>query len=109
MINTKAVTVVEEIIQELCLELNIRSPGEQQEFCLCYILEAGKFSFVEFESSSAESVMKLLANDEYVLDVCTELEHKHKQFFLLLKRTVWIHPLRLDNPLYIDVMFFQVS
>lgn len=41
MVNTKAVTVVEEIIQELCLELNIRSPTEQQEFCLCYILEIG--------------------------------------------------------------------
>lgn len=52
--------------------------------------------------------MKMLANDEYVLDVCTELEHYHKKYFLLLKRTVWIHPLRLDNARYIDVMFFQV-
>lgn len=53
--------------------------------------------------------MKLLANDEYILDISTELEHKQKEFFLLLKRTVWIHPLRLDNDLYIDVMFFQVG
>ncbi|VDN45569.1 unnamed protein product [Gongylonema pulchrum] len=52
--------------------------------------------------------MKMLANDEYVLDVCTELEHHQKSYFLLLKRTVWIHPLRLDNARYIDVMFFQV-
>jgi hypothetical protein len=28
-------------VQDLCLELNIRSASEQQEFCLCYILEAG--------------------------------------------------------------------
>ncbi|VDN59410.1 unnamed protein product [Dracunculus medinensis] len=95
VVNTKAVTVVEEIIQELCLELNIRSPTEQQEFCLCYILEI-------------ENIMKLLSNDEYILDICTELEHKKKEYFLLLKRTVWIHPLRLDNILYIDVMFFQI-
>uniref|UniRef100_F1KSK8 Myosin-XV n=1 Tax=Ascaris suum TaxID=6253 RepID=F1KSK8_ASCSU len=95
VVNTKSVTVAEEIIQELCMELNIRSPAEQQEFCLCYILES-------------ESTMKLLSNDEYILDVCTELEHQKKDYFLLLKRTVWIHPLRLDNNLYIDVMFFQV-
>lgn len=56
----------------------------------------------------SESTMKLLSNDEYILDVCTELEHQKKDYFLLLKRTVWIHPLRLDNNLYIDVMFFQV-
>ncbi len=52
--------------------------------------------------------MKLLATDDYILDVTTELDHKQKEYFLLLKRTVWIHPIRLDNQLYIDVMFFQV-
>lgn len=41
VINTRAVTVVEEIIQQLCQDLNVRSPAEQQEFCLCYILESG--------------------------------------------------------------------
>jgi len=85
--------VVEEVIQELCQELNIRSPLEQQEFCLCYVVEA-------------DNTMKLMANDEYILDVTTELEFKRRDYFLLLKRTVWIHPLRLDNDLYIDVMFF---
>ncbi|VDM92703.1 unnamed protein product [Litomosoides sigmodontis] len=95
VINTRSVTVVEEIIQELCQELNVRSAAEQQEFCLCCILES-------------EDKIKMLANDEYVMDVCTELEYNQKQYFLLLKRTVWIHPLRLDNALYIDAMFFQV-
>ncbi|CAG9530057.1 unnamed protein product [Cercopithifilaria johnstoni] len=95
VINTRSVTVVEEIIQELCQELNIRSAAEQQEFCLCYILES-------------EDKIKMLANDEYVMDVCTELEYNQKQYFLLLKRTVWIHPLRLDNARYIDAMFFQI-
>ncbi|VDN04137.1 unnamed protein product [Thelazia callipaeda] len=94
VINTRSVTVVEEIIQQLCQELNIRSPAEQQEFCLCYILES-------------EGKIKMLANDEYIMDICTKLEHDQKQYFLLLKRTVWIHPLRLDNARYIDVMFFQ--
>ncbi|VDN36185.1 unnamed protein product [Gongylonema pulchrum] len=46
VVNTRAVTVVEEIIQQLCHDLNIRSPAEQQEFCLCYILEAGSGFFL---------------------------------------------------------------
>lgn len=59
--------------------------------------------------SFSDNTMKLMANDEYILDVTTELEFKRRDYFLLLKRTVWIHPLRLDNDLYIDVMFFQVG
>ncbi|EPB78933.1 FERM central domain protein [Ancylostoma ceylanicum] len=47
-------------------------------------------------------------NDDYILDICTELEHKRQQFHFLLKRCTWVHPLRLDHPVYIDVMFFQV-
>lgn len=52
--------------------------------------------------------MRLLSNDEYVLDICTDLERNNRNYFLLLKRTAWIHPIRLDNELYIDVLFFQV-
>ncbi|KAK5964470.1 hypothetical protein GCK32_002933, partial [Trichostrongylus colubriformis] len=95
VVNTKSITVVEEAIRELCLELNIRSPSEQQEFCLCYVLEK-------------ENRTEYCANDDYILDICTELEHKRVQFHFLLKRCTWVHPLRLDHPVYIDVMFFQV-
>ncbi|KAK6765864.1 hypothetical protein RB195_025653 [Necator americanus] len=95
VVNTKSITVVEEAIRELCLELNIRSPSEQQEFCLCYILEK-------------ENRMEYCNNDDYILDICTELEHKRQQFHFLLKRCTWVHPLRLDHPVYIDVLFFQV-
>ncbi|VDM52695.1 unnamed protein product [Angiostrongylus costaricensis] len=90
-----SVTVVEEAIRELCLELNIRSPSEQQEFCLTYFLEK-------------EKRLEYCVNNEYVLDICTELEHKRKQFYFLLKRCTWVHPVRLDDQVYIDVMFFQV-
>uniref|UniRef100_A0A1I7WYG8 MyTH4 domain-containing protein n=1 Tax=Heterorhabditis bacteriophora TaxID=37862 RepID=A0A1I7WYG8_HETBA len=95
IINTKSITVVEEIIMELCKEINIRSPSEQQEFCLCYVLEK-------------ENSVQCCSNDEYILDICTELEHKKLKFYFLLKRMVWVLPLRLDNPVYIDAMFFQI-
>ena len=95
VVNTTSVSVVEEMVAELCCELNVRSPQEQGEFCLAQIIES-------------ENVMKLLSGGDYVLDVTTELEAQGKDFFLLLKRTVWIHPLRRDNGLYIDVMFFQL-
>uniref|UniRef100_A0A0N4WSV1 MyTH4 domain-containing protein n=1 Tax=Haemonchus placei TaxID=6290 RepID=A0A0N4WSV1_HAEPC len=95
VVNTKSITVVEEAIRELCLELNIRSPSEQQEFCLCYVLEK-------------DNRTEYCANDDYILDICTELEHKRVPFHFLLRRCTWVHPLRLDHPVYIDVMFFQV-
>ncbi|KAJ1345947.1 hypothetical protein KIN20_000589 [Parelaphostrongylus tenuis] len=95
VINTRSVTVAEEAIRELCLELNIRSPSEQQEFCLTYVLEK-------------ENRLECCANNDYVLDICTELEHKHQQFYFLLKRCTWVHPLRMDDQVYIDVMFYQV-
>ncbi|KHJ96970.1 myTH4 domain protein, partial [Oesophagostomum dentatum] len=95
VVNTKSITVVEEAIRELCAELNIRSPSEQQEFSLCYVLEK-------------ENRIEYCNNDDYILDICTELEHKRQQFHFLLKRCTWVHPLRLDHPVYIDVMFFQV-
>lgn len=50
----------------------------------------------------------MISNDEYILDICTEMEMGNKDFYFILKRIVWIHPLRLDNSLYMDFMFFQV-
>lgn len=52
--------------------------------------------------------MKILNNDEYIMDVTTELDVANEEYILLLTRSVWISPLRADNPLYIDVLFFQV-
>lgn len=95
VVNTGSVTVVEEAIRELCFKLNIRSPSEQQEFCLTYVLEK-------------ENRLEHCANNDYILDICTELEHQRQQFCFLLKRCTWVHPLRLDDHVYIEVMFFQV-
>ncbi|KIH49715.1 hypothetical protein ANCDUO_20209, partial [Ancylostoma duodenale] len=93
------------LFKELCLELNIRSPSEQQEFCLCYVLEKDP----PFILLLPENRTEYCNNDDYILDICTELEHKRQQFHFLLKRCTWVHPLRLDHPVYIDVMFFQVK
>ncbi|KRX63936.1 Unconventional myosin-XV [Trichinella sp. T9] len=95
VINTKSVTVVEEIIKELCIDLNVRSSLEQQEFSLCVVIES-------------DNVMRILSNDEYILDITSELEEMKREYFLLLKRIVWMHPLRKDSELYTDIMFFQV-
>ncbi|CDW54393.1 MyTH4 and SH3 9 domain containing protein [Trichuris trichiura] len=92
VINTKAVTVVEEVIRQLCQDLNIKSSLEQQEFSLCVVVETSQ----------------ILSNDEYILDVTTELENNGLDYFILLKRIVWMHPLRKDSVLYTDIMFFQI-
>ncbi|CAL2049495.1 unnamed protein product [Caenorhabditis brenneri] len=91
----RPITVAEEMIQELCSLLNVRSLHEQQEFSLCYTI--GKDKRVNY-----------CKNDNYLMDIITESEHKKLPFQFHLKRTVWVHPLRYDNAAYIDSMFDQV-
>uniref|UniRef100_A0A1I7T3H3 PAX-interacting protein 1 n=1 Tax=Caenorhabditis tropicalis TaxID=1561998 RepID=A0A1I7T3H3_9PELO len=91
----RPITVAEEMIQELCSLLNVRSLHEQQEFSLCYTI--GK-----------EKRLNYCKNDNYLMDIITESEHKKLPFQFHLKRTVWVHPLRYDNAAYIDSMFDQV-
>jgi len=50
-----------------------------------------------------------LNKDEYILDVTTELLKNGQTFYLIFCRSVWVYPLRLDNPLYIEVIFNQVA
>ncbi|GMR61444.1 hypothetical protein PMAYCL1PPCAC_31639 [Pristionchus mayeri] len=96
VVNTTSVTVVEDVIKELCSDLNIRSPSEQQEFVLCAVLE------------NARHDTHYVKNDEYLLDIATELEHKKTAYTFHLRRAVWLHPLRLDSALYIDCMYYQI-
>ncbi|GMT07041.1 hypothetical protein PENTCL1PPCAC_29215 [Pristionchus entomophagus] len=96
VVNTTSVTVVEDVIKELCSDLNIRSPSEQQEFVLCAVLE------------NAHADTHYVKNDEYLLDIATELEHKTTPYSFHLRRAVWLHPLRLDSALYIDCMYYQI-
>uniref|UniRef100_A0A7E4VLF9 MyTH4 domain-containing protein n=1 Tax=Panagrellus redivivus TaxID=6233 RepID=A0A7E4VLF9_PANRE len=95
LISTRTITVAEEIIKDMCNEMNVWSEIEQAEFALCYILDR-------------DSSLRVLSNNEYILDITSELETRNEKFTLILTRTVWIHPLREDNQLYIDVLFFQV-
>lgn len=53
--------------------------------------------------------MRVASNDEYILDICTMMEHRNVDYVFILRREVWIHPLRIDSALYIDAMFYQVT
>ncbi|GFR33878.1 unconventional myosin-XV, partial [Trichonephila clavata] len=50
-----------------------------------------------------------LNREEYILDVTTELLKNGQVFYLIFCRSVWYYPLRLDNHLYIEVIFNQVA
>ncbi|CAB3401132.1 unnamed protein product [Caenorhabditis bovis] len=94
-LNLRPITVAEEVIQELCLMLNVRSLPEQQEFSLCY-------------SSGKEKRLQYCKNDDYILDIITDMEHKKLPYQFFFRRTVWVHPLRFDNTAYIDSIFDHV-
>ncbi|KZC05600.1 Unconventional myosin-XV [Dufourea novaeangliae] len=96
VINTKCTTVVQDVIEEMCNVISVRHPHEMDEFSLYCIVDGDAFTMP-------------LARDEYVLDVTTELHKNHQVFYLIFCRSVWYYPLRLDAPLYIEVVFNQIA
>ncbi|CAK9816980.1 Unconventional myosin-XV [Anthophora quadrimaculata] len=96
VINTKCTTVVQDVIEEMCNIISVRNPHEMDEFSLYCIVDGDAFTMP-------------LARDEYVLDVTTELHKNHQVFYLIFCRSVWYYPLRLDAPLYIEVVFNQIA
>ncbi|XP_023287831.1 unconventional myosin-XV-like, partial [Orussus abietinus] len=95
VINTKCTTVVQDVIEEMCSAISVRNPNEMDEFSLYCIVDGDAFNMP-------------LARGEYVLDVTTELHKNHLMFCLIFCRSVWYFPLRLDTPLYIEVVFNQI-
>merc|ERR1712079_800401 len=50
-----------------------------------------------------------LYREQYILDVTTDLQRQGAIYYLIFCRSVWHHPLRLDNKLYIEVVFNQIA
>ncbi|KAG7164394.1 Unconventional myosin-XV-like 1 [Homarus americanus] len=96
VINTKSTSVVQDIIEEMCNLIGVRSPHEQEEYSLYCIVEGDTFTMP-------------LAREEYILDVTTELLKNQQVFYLIFCRSVWYYPLRSDNPLYYEVVFNQIA
>merc|ERR1719367_2028435 len=96
IINTKSTTVVDDIIDELCNVIGVESANEREEFSLYCIVEGETFTVP-------------LAKDHYILDVTTELQRDGAIYYLIFCRSVWHYPLRLDNTLYIEVVFNQIA
>ncbi|XP_071526723.1 unconventional myosin-XV isoform X1 [Panulirus ornatus] len=96
VINTKSTSVVQDIIEEMCNLISVRSPHEQEEYSLYCIVEGDTFTMP-------------LAREEYILDVTTELQKNQQVFYLIFCRSVWYYPLRSENPLYYEVVFNQIA
>jgi len=96
VINTKSTSVVQDIIEEICLVINVRSDQEMEEYSLYCIVEGDTFTMP-------------LAREEYILDVTTELQKNQQVYYLIFCRSVWHYPMRLDNPLYIEIVFNQIA
>jgi len=96
VINTKSTSVVQDIIEDICSVINIGSREEMEEFSLYCIVEGDTFTMP-------------LAREEYILDVTTELQKNEQIFYLIFCRSVWYFPLRLDSPLYVEVVFNQIA
>jgi len=96
VINIKSTSVVQDIIEEICSVIKVRSEQEMQEYSIYCIVE-GDTSFT-----------MPLAREEYILDVTTELQKNQQVYYLIFCRSVWHYPMRLDNSLYIEIVFNQL-
>lgn len=67
--NTKSTTVVQDVIEELCVMINVDDPHEMEEFSVYCIVEGDTFTMP-------------LAKEEYILDVTTELHKNHQVRYL---------------------------
>lgn len=65
VVNTKSTTVVQDVIEELCIMINVTNPQEMEEFSVYCIVEGDTFTMP-------------LAREEYILDVTTELHKNHQ-------------------------------
>ena len=96
VINTKSTTVVDNIIEDLCKVIGVETANEREEFSLYCIVEGETFTVP-------------LAKEHYILDVTTELQRDGAIYYLIFCRSVWYYPLRLENQLYIEVVFNQIA
>ncbi|XP_014248612.2 unconventional myosin-XV isoform X2 [Cimex lectularius] len=96
VIHTKSTTVVHDVIHEMCTLIGIDDHMEIQEYSLYCIVEGDAFTMP-------------LAREEYILDVTTELYKNQQVFYLIFCRSVWHFPLRLENHLYVQVIFNQIA
>merc|ERR1719438_352868 len=96
VINTKSTTVVDDIVEDLCKVIGVTTVHEREEFSLYCIIEGQTFT-------------RPLYKEQYILDVTTDLQRQGAIYYLIFCRSVWHHPLRLDNKLYIEVVFNQIA
>lgn len=96
VVHTKSTTVVQDVVQEMCTLIGVEDPIEVMEYSLYCIVEGDTFTMP-------------LAREEYILDVTTELMKAQQVFYLIFCRSVWHFPLRLENQLYVQVLFNQIA
>jgi len=101
VVNIKATTVVQDVLEELCttcLHMDGSSTEERGEWSVYCIVEG-------------DTTMPL-QREEYILDVTTELQKNAQVYYLIFCRSVWFFPLRLDAPnndTYVDLIFNQIA
>ncbi|CAB4053995.1 unnamed protein product [Lepeophtheirus salmonis] len=88
--------IVADIIDELCNFIGVESENEKEEFSLYCIIEGELYTLP-------------LSNRHYILDLTNGLQHQNEEFYLIFCRSVWHYPLRIENQLYIEVVFNQIA
>ncbi|XP_052263037.1 unconventional myosin-XV-like isoform X3 [Dreissena polymorpha] len=94
VVHIKPCTVVRDCVEDICSRIDIQDAVEVDEYTVFLRTRSGTFS--------------RLRNEEYILDVTTELLRTSTEYDLVFQRTVWYFPFKVsDNLFYNELMYFQ--
>ncbi|XP_077396049.1 unconventional myosin-XV isoform X2 [Festucalex cinctus] len=91
----KTCSVALDAIEELCYEMDLHRVEALEEYAIFLVTHRG------------QNVRPLIKR-EYILDVATEAEPVDANYSLWFRRVIWSLALKLDNELYVTMLYNQV-
>ncbi|XP_077591330.1 unconventional myosin-XV [Stigmatopora nigra] len=91
----KTCSVALDAIEELCYEMDLHRVEALDEYAIFLVTNGG------------QNVRPLIKR-EYILDVATEAELVDANYSLWFRRVIWSLALKLDNELYVTMLYNQV-
>uniref|UniRef100_A0A3B3HW44 MyTH4 domain-containing protein n=1 Tax=Oryzias latipes TaxID=8090 RepID=A0A3B3HW44_ORYLA len=91
----KTCSVALDVIEELCFEMGLQRLEALDEYAVFLVTHKGQN-------------VRPLNKREYILDIATEAEKVDANYSLWFRRVIWSLALKLDNELYVTMLYNQV-
>eukprot|EP00117_Sycon_ciliatum_P037453 scpid4622/ scgid28017/ Unconventional myosin-XV; Unconventional myosin-15 len=95
VVKIKTCTIARDVIRDLCGMMGLTSELDCDEYGL--YADLGK-----------QSLPLPIQPNDYILDITTMLERQKLEYWLFFKKIVWFRPMRLENALFINLLYHQI-